>query len=258
MPQGHRRHQSHRHHSRCRHQRDRRRHHRHGRRERKLIWSPRCPNISLYGDTAPVTEYKEAGVPIGMGTDWLAMSGSMNSAARALVRRFDLNQKNILNQDIQRSRFALPVEMATKNGALAIGFDSQIGTLAAGLVGDIAIYAAGTNKDYRAVIAAGVEDVMLVLRGGKPLYGRQTIIDVRWAADAKRSPFADSNKTVCIDTPNVKLVPDVQTAATSFVSALFLAKTRDAWDGEPTCVPYRDAYPNGTSATDAVTWRRRR
>jgi imidazolonepropionase-like amidohydrolase len=42
----------------------------------KLIWSPRS-NVSLYGNTAPLTEYRYAGVTVALGTDWLP-SGSMN------------------------------------------------------------------------------------------------------------------------------------------------------------------------------------
>jgi cytosine/adenosine deaminase-related metal-dependent hydrolase len=205
----------------------------------KLIWSPRS-NISLYGDTAPVTEYKEAGVPIGMGTDWLA-SGSMNML-RELACADSMNQKYFDSAFSDQDLY----EMATKNGALAIGFDSQIGTLAAGLVGDIAIYAPGTNKDYRAVISAGVEDVLLVLRGGKPLYGRQSIID-GMGGGCEALTVCGQQQSVCIDTPNVKLA-DVQAAATASYPLFFC---KDATpDGEPSCTPYRDAYPNGTSATD--------
>ena len=205
----------------------------------KLIWSPRS-NISLYGNTAPVAEFKNAGVPIGMGTDWLA-SGSMNML-RELACADSLNEKYFASafsdQDL--------VEMATKNGALALGMDSQIGSLKAGLFADIAIYAPGTNKDYRAVISAGVEDVLLVLRGGKPLYGEQSIVDAL-GSGCEALTVCGAQKSVCIDTPNVKLA-DVQAAAGSSYPLFFC---KDATpDGEPSCVPYRDTYPNGTSSTD--------
>ena len=42
----------------------------------RLVWSPRS-NIDLYGNTAAVTMYDALGVPISLGTDWIA-SGSMN------------------------------------------------------------------------------------------------------------------------------------------------------------------------------------
>ncbi|MEO8878138.1 MAG: amidohydrolase family protein [Polyangiaceae bacterium] len=205
----------------------------------KLIWSPRS-NISLYGDTAPITEFKRAGVPIGLGTDWLA-SGSMNML-RELSCADSMNQKYfdgaLSDQDLY--------EAATKNGALAIGFDSQIGSLSAGLFADIAIFAPGDNKGYRAVIAAGAEDVLLVLRGGKPMYGEQTIVDAL-ASGCEALTVCGAQKSVCIDTPNVKLA-DVQAAADGSYP-LFFCKT-DVPTAEPSCTPYRDGYPNGTSATD--------
>ncbi|MGH7284087.1 MAG: amidohydrolase family protein [Polyangiaceae bacterium] len=205
----------------------------------KVIWSPRS-NISLYGDTTPITEMKNAGVVIGMGTDWLA-SGSMNML-RELACADSLNQKYFAGTFDDKSLY----EMATKNSAIAIGFDSQIGTLAPGLWADIAIYAPGTNKDYRAVIDAGVEDVLLVLRGGRPMYGEQKIIDAL-AQGCEAITVCNAQKSVCIDTPNVKLA-DVQSAAASSYP-LFFCKDQTP-DKEPSCVPYRDSYPNGTSATD--------
>lgn len=205
----------------------------------KLIWSPRS-NISLYGDTAPVTEYKEAGVVIGMGTDWLA-SGSMNML-RELACADSMNQKYFAQKFSDQDLY----EMATKNGAIALGFDAQIGTLTAGLVADIAIYAPGTNTGYRAVIGAGMEDVLLVLRGGKPLYGRQSIVD-GIGGGCEDFTVCGEQQEVCIDTPNVKLA-DVQAAASSSYPLFFCKGTTP--DAEPTCVPYRDSYPNGTSATD--------
>ncbi len=205
----------------------------------KIIWSPRS-NISLYGNTAPLTVLKNAGVVVGMGTDWLA-SGSMNML-RELECADSLNQKYFGGAYDDKGLY----EMATKNSAIAIGFDSQVGSLAPGLVADIAIYAPGTNKDYRAVIDAGVEDVLLVLRGGRPMYGEQKIIDAL-ASGCESLTVCGAQKSVCIDTPNVKLA-DVEAAAASSYP-LFFCKDQTP-DKEPSCVPYRDSYPNGTSATD--------
>lgn len=205
----------------------------------KVIWSPRS-NISLYGNTTPLTELKNANVTVAMGTDWLA-SGSMNML-RELACADSLNQKYFGNAYDDRGLY----EMATKNGAIAIGFDSQIGTLEPGKVADIAIYAPGSNKDYRAVLNAGVEDVLLVLRGGKPLFGQKDIMD-GLGASCDALDVCGQQKSVCIDTPGVTLA-DVQAAAASSYP-LFFCKDHTP-DGEPSCIPYRDSYPNGTSATD--------
>jgi cytosine/adenosine deaminase-related metal-dependent hydrolase len=53
-----------------------------------LIWSPRS-NMSLYGNTAPVSMLKDQGVLMALGTDWTP-SGSMN-LARELACANQLN-----------------------------------------------------------------------------------------------------------------------------------------------------------------------
>ncbi len=204
-----------------------------------LVWSPRS-NMSLYGDTAPVTEYHAVGVPIALGTDWLA-SGSMNML-RELSCADSLNQKyfgsTFTDEDLWR--------MVTINAAIAAGFDSQIGSLDAGKVADIAVFEASTNADYRAVIAAGVEDVHLVLRGGTVLYGDAPLATALNASCAALDVCGYA-RAVCMDVAGVALA-DAQTAAES-VYPLFFCRDQTP-TAEPTCVPFRDSYPNGTSATD--------
>jgi hypothetical protein len=205
----------------------------------KLIWSART-NIDLYGNTAPITVYKTMGVTIGLGTDWLA-SGSMNML-RELACVDSLNQKYFGKTFDDRALF----EMATKGSAEALGLDAQIGEIAPGKLADIAIFSSAKEKDYRAVLTAGVEDVLLVLRGGKAMYGDAAIIDAL-ATGCGALDVCGAKKSVCVDTPGVTLA-DIQSAA-STTYPLFFCKTETPKD-EPSCVPYRDTYPNGTSATD--------
>jgi hypothetical protein len=204
-----------------------------------LIWSPRS-NVALYGNTASITEYKNAGVPIAMGTDWLA-SGSMNML-RELACADSLNEKYfnkaLSDEDLWNA--------ATHNGAAASGFAGQIGDLTVGAMGDIAVFDSASGADYRAVIAGGVEDVRLVLRGGVPLYGDANIV----TAINKSCDMLDvckQTKAVCVDTPGVTFAT-VQAAATSSYPLFFCKDTTPTT--EPSCVPYRDTYPMGTSATD--------
>ncbi len=204
-----------------------------------VIWSPRS-NMDLYGNTAPVTELKDAGVTISLGTDWLP-SGSMNML-RELACADSLNQKYFGKAFSDQELWL----MATKNGAAASGFAGQIGELAVGQFADIALFDASTQGDYRAVITAGVEDVHLVLRGGKALYGDDALVSAL-AASCSALDVCGQPKLVCLDTPNVTFA-DVQAAATNSYP-LFFCKAA-APTNEPSCVPYRDTYPDGTSATD--------
>lgn len=207
----------------------------------KVVWSPRT-NIDLYGNTAPVTLLKAMGVTIALGTDWLA-SGSMN-VLRELACADSLNEKYFDKAFDDKALF----EMATTNAAVALGIESQVGSLAPGLLADITIFSAAAGKDYRAVIGAGVEDVLLVLRGGKPLYGEASLVDALGTGTTCAAlDVCKTEKKVCVDTPGVTLA-DIQTAAAS-IYPLFYCKGETPKD-EPSCVPYRDAYPNGTSATD--------
>lgn len=206
----------------------------------KVIWSPRT-NVSLYGNTAPVTLLKTEGVTIALGTDWLA-SGSMNML-RELSCVDSLNDKYFDHAFTDQEL----VELATSGSAKALGVDGEIGSLEPGKLADIAIFARGDAKtEYRAVIEAGVEDVLLVMRGGKPLYGTSEIVDALQSGCDSLS-LCGTDKRVCIDAPNLTLAA-IQSAANS-AYPLFFCKDATPKD-EPSCVPYRDSYPNGTSSSD--------
>jgi hypothetical protein len=204
----------------------------------KVIWSPRS-NVSLYGNTTPVTEYRYAGVTIALGTDWLA-SGSMNML-RELACADTFNQKYLAGTFSDEDLW----QMATVNAAAAAGFD-QIGTLEVGKVADVAVFDGRTNADYRAVIAAGVEDVHLVLRGGKPLYGdTKTVLAL--AAGCEAMNVCGESRSICFDVTGTTLAA-VEAAATG-IYPLFFCKDQTP-TGEPTCAPYRDPSPPGPSPPD--------
>jgi hypothetical protein len=209
----------------------------------KVVWAPRS-NIMLYGNTMPVTEMKYAGVPIALGTDWLP-TGSMNML-RELQCADSLNAKYFGGAFTDQEL----VQMATSNGAAAMGFGSQIGTIAAGMEGDLVVFAAGSQKGWRTPIEASVEDVELVMRGGKVLYGDATLVKAVRGADAsgcEAMSVCGTSKSVCLDVTGVTL-SDVQAAAGA-AYPLFFCRGQTPTN-EPTCIPYRDTYPNGTSATD--------
>jgi cytosine/adenosine deaminase-related metal-dependent hydrolase len=123
-----------------------------------VIWSPRS-NISLYGNTAPVTMLKTQGVLLALGTDWTP-SGSAN-LARELTCADALNRTAFDGAFSDRDLWL----MATRNPAVALGVDDRLGALRAGLFGDLAIYdSRGKANPYRAIIEAGPESTVLVLR----------------------------------------------------------------------------------------------
>ncbi len=213
-----------------------------------LIWSPRS-NIDLYGNTAPVVMYENLGVPIALGTDWLP-SGSMNMS-RELRCADDLNQRYFGKKFTDKQLW----QMVTINAAYAIGAQHAIGQLRAGYVGDIAVFdGRGKSSPYRAVIDAGVEDVFLVMRGGKALYGDREIVSQEAAgggADCEDLEVCGIPKKACVKKDlGEKTLADLQAAAAK-VYPLFYCR-KDQPKDEPSCVPTRGATASSpTSSTYA-------
>lgn len=206
----------------------------------KVVWAPRS-NVSLYGNTMPITEMKYAGIPISLGTDWLP-TGSMN-----MLR--ELSCADEMNSKYFGGAFDDPslVAMATSNAASAMGFGNQIGTLAVGMQADLVVFATTGQKGWRTVIEAASEDVALVLRGGKALYGDQPVVQAVNGSACDPMEVCGIDKAVCLDVPGSTLAR-VQAAASSTYPLFFCRGQTPT--GEPSCIPYRDTYPNGTSATD--------
>lgn len=204
----------------------------------KLIWSPRT-NIDLYGNTASIDVFKALGVTIALGTDWLA-TGSMN-----MLR--ELRCADSLNKSYFGAVFSDQElwTMATKNSAIAARYDKEIGDLAVGMQGDVALFT-GATQDARTILDAGVEDVRLVLRGGKPIYGDTTLV-APLAKGCEGIDVCGLKKQVCMGDAGVTLT-EVEVAAVGIYPLFFCKDTVPT--NEPSCVPYRDSYPDGITGTD--------
>jgi cytosine/adenosine deaminase-related metal-dependent hydrolase len=211
----------------------------------KVVWSPRS-NVDLYGNTASVTMLDLVGVNIALGTDWVP-SGSMNML-RELACADSLNttyfDKHFTDADLWR--------MATSNAAAAVGVDHAVGHLKKGYLADIAIYDGATNADFRAVIAAGVEDIALVLRGGKAMYGDSALVgDAAFGGGAGCETIAPDvcgkQKQACIDvrTTSKPNLAALRTAGEAYYPLFFCKST--APTNEPSCVPSRPAAVNGSN-----------
>ena len=198
----------------------------------KLIWSPRS-NITLYGDTARVTEYDALGVRIALGTDW-QISGSMNML-RELRCADDLNRDYFGGHFTDEELWL----MATRNAAIVTATDDVIGSLAPGRVADIAIFDASVHADHRAVIEAGPTDVALVLRGGRVLFGEAGVV-----AALPEGAACDA-VDVCGEARRACVMRELGVSYEALASLnadqyplFFCAGDPDT---EPTCTPSRDA-----------------
>ncbi|RYZ40697.1 MAG: amidohydrolase [Myxococcaceae bacterium] len=200
-----------------------------------LIWSPRS-NISLYGDTAMVTAFKTLGVSVSLGTDWIR-SGSMN-ILRELRCADHLNTtrfaKAFTDEELWR--------MVTANAADAVDVYEKVGRIAPGKVADLAIYRQGgyAASPHRAVIAAEPADVVLTMRGGKPLYGDQALVDGLKGADTCDAlAVCGTAKAACVQSEIGKNLTAFQGSSdTAGLYPLFACETPA---NEPTCEPTRSA-----------------
>jgi hypothetical protein len=195
-----------------------------------LVWSPRS-NVSLYGNTAQVTAIDRLGIPIALGTDWTA-SGSIN-----LLR--ELKCADELNRDYYHAYFTDEAlwRMVTGNAAAILAVDGAVGALKPGLVADITVFNGAQRQRHRAVIDAEPADVVLVLRGGRVLYGDDAVVSGTDAdsASCDTMDVCGVPKRLCLSREiNLNLATLTSQNTSSY--GLFFCGTPD---GEPTCVPSR-------------------
>jgi len=198
-----------------------------------LIWSPRS-NISLYGNTAQVALFDRVGGTVALGTDW-TYSGSMNELR-------ELACADQWNRDYLDGYFSDEDlwKMATANAAIATHTQGRLGVLADGAIADVAIFAAQPGEHHRAVIEAGDQDVLLVLKAGKPLYGdAATVTGLGQTCDA--IDVCGESRAICTQFEWGTSYASLAAATSGAYPAFFCATP----DGEPTCVPSRPGEYSG-------------
>lgn len=213
-------------------------------RSASLIWSPRS-NVALYGQTADAPMLDRAGVRIALGTDWTA-SGSMN-LLRELKCAADLNARQYGGYFSAEALW----RMTTINAAQVTSSSAFIGEIRddrPGLFADLAIFQSAPGRlDHAAVLQAGVEDVLLVLRGGLPIYGDANVMEGLGAGAAQKCEPLDVcsvEKRLCAERETGKTLAALESAAGKPIYRLFSCGTPD---GEPTCVPLRLGQYDGQS-----------
>lgn len=208
-----------------------------------VIWSPRS-NIALYGHTAQVTMFRNLGIQVGLGTDWTA-SGSIHMGR-------ELACADRLNRDHYGGFFGDQElwQMATLDTAAALKVDDALGALDNGLVGDVAIYdGSEAANPYRAVIDAQNQNVLLVLRGGEPLYGESDVMDLipgTEGCDSVPGGVCGMDATICVPSE----VADSFTALSSQNQFSYDAFFCGVPEGEPSCVPFRPDEFDGVPTAD--------
>ncbi|WP_224365005.1 lamin tail domain-containing protein [Hyalangium versicolor] len=214
-----------------------------------LIWSPRS-NVSLYGDTAMVTAYKQMGVTIALGTDWVA-SGSMN-----LLR--ELQCADFLNTNYYSRPFSDEElwRLVTANAADITDTQEKLGRLEKGKVADLAIFRLRSfaASPYRAVITANPEDVVLTVRGGLPLYGDKALVTALGRSGCEGLEVCGAERVLCINDDIKQTYSALATANTNLYPLFFC---NQAPTNEPTCVPQRTStntqFPASVNSSTAYS-----
>jgi cytosine/adenosine deaminase-related metal-dependent hydrolase len=209
----------------------------------KLVWSPRS-NVSLYGDTAPVTLMDRMGVTIALGTDWLP-SGSMNML-RELACAGEMNA--LYGNYFSDRKLWL---MATQGAARALAFDDETGALEAGKAADVAVFARGAEHHYGAVVRGSLPGVALVLRGGEVLTGNAHVVDAL-EQGCEALDVCGTAKSVCVQRDTGKTLAAVEAAIDPAYPLFFCDTPAD----EPSCVPARTLAGDsveGSTSYDGVS-----
>jgi hypothetical protein len=208
------------------------------------VWMPRS-NIRLYGHPGPIAAMHRLDVPLALGTFW-SVSGSMN-LLRELACADEVNQLQFDGVLPDRTLF----EMATRNGARALGADDVFGVLGAGRVGDVVVFDARDSTGYRAVIEAEPADVVLVLRGGVALYGDDAVLTGLGDTSPACEPLdvCTTAKRACVQRETGQTLAQLTAAVEPSPQPLFFCGTPI---GEPTCTPLRGASVDGSTIFDGT------
>ncbi len=129
-----------------------------------MIWSP-LSNLLLYGGTARVDAAKEAGVTIGLGSDW-SPTGSKNLLGEMKVAW--LHSQQALDGLFSARDI---VAMATRDAARILKWDQAVGTIKAGYRADVLVIGGAAADPYDALIRAKETDIRLVMINGIARYG---------------------------------------------------------------------------------------
>ena len=100
-------------------------------------------NMKLASGIAPVPEYLEAGITVGLGTDGAASNNDLDMFE---AMRFAALLHKVKTGNPQAVPASVALEMATINGARALGLDKQIGSLEAGKRADLVIVSAASAR----------------------------------------------------------------------------------------------------------------
>lgn len=204
-----------------------------------VVWSPRS-NISLYGDTLPVTLYDAEKINIAIATDWTP-SGSIN-LLHELECAADFNSKYLKHHFSDEQLW----KMVTINAAKALGFADQIGAIKPGLFADLIVVSSTPNNTlYSSIVTAKEKDIVLVMQAGRVLYGDYAIVSALRTDCEDMENVCGNRKAVCLAETGYTF--KTLKAANKNSYSLFLCEPNAL---RPSCTPARFKLYNGQQTLD--------
>ena len=143
-------------------------------------------NMKLASGTAPVVDYLEAGVTVGLGTDGAASNNDLDMFEAMRFAAF-------LQKHARNDPRALPapavLDMATRNGAEALGLGAQVGSLEVGKRADVIMVDTRGPRQTpmfdpvaHLVYSAHGDDVTTTIVNGKVLMRDRKVLTLNEAA----------------------------------------------------------------------------
>ena len=154
-----------------------------------MVWSP-FSNLLLYGGTAEVAAAKQAGVRMGIGSDW-SPSGSKNLLGELKVARLVSQEGGGIFSD------ADIVALATTKAAEILRWEARLGSLEAGKRADFLVLEGTPADPYGALIKAVEGSIRLVMINGVPRYGAPAIMS-QLGASGENLTVDGKKKVLCL------------------------------------------------------------
>jgi 5-methylthioadenosine/S-adenosylhomocysteine deaminase len=161
-----------------------------------VVWSP-FSNLWLYGITTQVDKARRNRLAVCLGTDW-GPSGTKNLLGEIKVARIwsDRQGWGLTDHDLVRMVTASPGD------ALAQSWGQPVGRLVKGGLGDALVLANRDPDPWSNLVTAREAEVLLVVVGGREVYGRADLMQTAGARSTTSVPIGRYTRRVSLIKPN--------------------------------------------------------
>ncbi len=136
-----------------------------------VSWCP-ASNVFMFNATCKIKKFLAAGINVAIGTD-STHTGTINLLAEMRFARE--TYRSLYGEDLSAKTL---VDMVTVNPAKAFRIADRLGSLEAGKTADLLVVKGRIDDPYENLAQATMNDIELLVMGGKPLYGEERFLDL--------------------------------------------------------------------------------